>query len=76
MRAIGYQEKDGTAEAVFRLDQLRAGWTYHAGESIPGPDEKTLEVERRLEAEIIADIKALPRWVARRIEIDNEVRNG
>ena len=64
----------GEWRVVFREEQKLKGWTFHAGmTSVPGPDEAVAEVEQRLREEIIADIKAQPRWVARKIELQNEV---
>jgi hypothetical protein len=71
-RPIGAIELNGEWHVIFREEEKRDGWTFHAGmTSVPAPDMERVEIDAQLEREIMATIKAQPEWIVRRQELED-----
>ncbi len=77
MNATQYRQSPdgGTRHMHSSRDKLLAGWTLHDG-PIPGPDTTEAEIDVRLHEEMMADMANQQRWVDRRVEIEQEVRDA
>ncbi len=65
----------GTRHVHGSRDKLPNGWTLHDG-PIPSPDTTEAEIAARLREEMMADMAKQQRWLTRRVEIEQEIRDA